>query len=105
MKISEYMKMYREETVAYDHDVSDIFEDSREVIENSIFIAIQGYTVDGKQYIQDAIRLGAKTIFFEKGTYEPRHSSNINFIAVESVKVELARLLKWFYQDKKFPKI
>ena len=105
MKISEYMKTYREENVTYDHSVSGIFEDSREVIENSVFVAIQGYTVDGRQYIQDAIRLGAKTIFFEKGTYKPVQSSNINYIAVESVKVELARLLKWFYQDKKYPKI
>ena len=105
MKISEYMQTYRKEGVVYDHDVSGIFEDSREAIENSVFIAIQGYTVDGKQYIQDAIRLGAKTILFEKDTYTPSYSSHVNYIAVESVKVELARLLKWFYQNKKYPKM
>ncbi|MCM1259374.1 MAG: UDP-N-acetylmuramoyl-L-alanyl-D-glutamate--2,6-diaminopimelate ligase [Prevotella sp.] len=105
MKISEYMKTYRDEVISYDHDVSGIFEDSREVIENGVFIAIQGYTVDGKQYIQDAIRLGAKTIVFEKNTYRPEYSAYVNYIAVESVKVELARLLKWFYQDKAYPQM
>ena len=105
MKISEYMQMYREEKITYDHEVSGIFEDSREVVENGIFIAIQGYTVDGKQYIEDALHLGAKTIVFEKGTYTPQDTSSVNYIGVESVKVELARLLKWFYQGQKYPKI
>ena len=36
MKISEYMQMYREEKITYDHEVSGIFEDSREVVENGI---------------------------------------------------------------------
>lgn len=40
--------------------------DSRKVIENSLFIAYKGAAVDGHDYIESAIKNGAKYIAGEK---------------------------------------
>ena len=45
--------------------VSDIVFDSRKVNENSVFIALKGTLVDGHDYIDKAIELGAKVIVCE----------------------------------------
>ncbi len=48
----------------------NIKTDSREVKEGDTFIAIKGNTVDGHDYIQDAIANGAKKIVAMHGDYE-----------------------------------
>ena len=45
--------------------VSKITTDSREVVENSIFICVKGKNDDGHRYISDAINAGAKIIVAE----------------------------------------
>ena len=45
--------------------ISSIILDSRQVIENSLFVAIKGITVDGHSYIHQAIDKGAKFIVLE----------------------------------------
>lgn len=45
--------------------VSKITTDSREVVENSIFICVKGKNDDGHRYIKDAINAGAKVIVAE----------------------------------------
>lgn len=42
--------------------LSEIMDDSREMIENSIFFSLQGLTHDGHQFINQAITNGAKVI-------------------------------------------
>lgn len=49
-----------------DIEVSDIQTDSRKSKENSLFIAIKGVQVDGHQYIDSAIKLGATVIIYEE---------------------------------------
>ena len=87
----------------YDHKISKITDNLDEVINNSIFVAIKGYNFNGLDYINDAINNGAKTIIYDQDyNYE---NNNINFIKVLDSKVELARLLKKFYQKRKYPKM
>ena len=47
-------------------EVSSIAYDSRDVIADSVFVAITGFTVDGHQYITKAIEMGATTIICER---------------------------------------
>ena len=46
-------------------EVSKITTDSREVVENSIFICVRGKNDDGHRYIRDALNAGAKVIVAE----------------------------------------
>lgn len=47
-------------------EISDIVFDSREVTKGSLFVAISGFTVDGHQFVQKAIELGATAVLVEK---------------------------------------
>lgn len=103
LKISEYVnKGYFHLNHFFDHEISGIFENSKEVIPNGIFVAIKGYQSSGIHFIDDAIYHGAKTIICDEDC-NIKEIDGINFIFVKSSKVELARLLKWFYQDYKKP--
>lgn len=48
----------------------NIKTDSRKVKPNDTFVAIKGYTVDGHDYINQAIKNGASKIVCEKGDFE-----------------------------------
>ncbi len=52
--------------------VRDICLDSRKVVPGSLFLAIVGYTLDGHDYIADAIRAGACAVLYESGDYANR---------------------------------
>ncbi|MFV0329048.1 MAG: UDP-N-acetylmuramoyl-L-alanyl-D-glutamate--2,6-diaminopimelate ligase [Dysgonomonas sp.] len=47
-------------------DVTGVFTDSRKAIAGSVFIALKGVQVDGHQYINNALDLGAKVIIHEE---------------------------------------
>lgn len=47
-------------------DVTGIFTDSRKVIDNAVFIALKGVQVDGHQYVNNALDLGAKVIVYQE---------------------------------------
>ena len=44
--------------------------DSRKIQEGDTFVAIKGYKTDGHNYIEDAIKNGAKKIIAQHGNYE-----------------------------------
>ena len=44
--------------------------DSRKIQEGDTFVAIKGYKTDGHNYIEDAIKNGAKKIIADHGNYE-----------------------------------
>ncbi len=47
-------------------DVTGIFTDSRKVIDNAVFIALKGVQVDGHQYVNNALDLGAKVVVYQE---------------------------------------
>lgn len=51
-----------------DREVTTIENDSRKVVEGSMFFAIKGFSTDGTQYIQSAIEKGAKVILVDEQT-------------------------------------
>ena len=50
---------------ATDLKIDALFLNSREVKKDGLFIAVKGYTVDGHQYIENAISQGAIAIVCE----------------------------------------
>tara|TARA_B100001059_G_scaffold202850_1_gene211041 strand:- start:39 stop:311 length:273 start_codon:yes stop_codon:yes gene_type:complete len=56
---------------------SGISFDSSRVKKNNIFFAIKGNKVDGNEYINDALRKGAKVIISEKKFQKKKRKCNI----------------------------
>ena len=56
---------------------SGISFDSSRVKKNNIFFAIKGNKVDGNEYINDALRKGAKVIISEKKFQKKKRKYNI----------------------------
>lgn len=67
--------------------------DSRKIQQGDTFIAIKGYSTNGHDYIEDAIKNGATTIICEYGEY------NVKTILVKDSKKYLEKLLQKKYLD------
>ncbi len=96
MKIA---KIYKNQIIKNNHQISLITDNSKKVVPNSVFVAINGYNHNGENYIEEAINAGAITIITEKEMDNNKYQ-NINFIKVTDTKKELAKLLKLFYHKK-----
>jgi UDP-N-acetylmuramoyl-L-alanyl-D-glutamate--2,6-diaminopimelate ligase len=77
-------------------EVSSIAYDSREVVKDSLFVAIAGFTIDGHRFVEKAIELGAHTIIVEKEVAAPEH---ITVIQVADSRNALARISANFYHN------
>lgn len=81
--------------VEEDFKIYSIHSDSRYVLKNSVFFCIDGLSVDGHKYINDAIFAGAKAIVYSKPlTYK---KPGILYIKVNDVLDELNRVAHIFY--------
>lgn len=52
--------------VNHNHSVKDIVENSKMASLNSVFVAIRGYKHNGINFIEEAIKNGAKQLFLMK---------------------------------------
>jgi len=77
--------------------VNAIQFDSRQVQDNDVFVAQKGVTVDGHQYIEKAINLGAKAIICEE--IPERKSEQVTYIKVEDSNVALAIIAANYYNN------
>ncbi len=103
MKISNYLNHYKlDYDIQNNHNVSKITDYTNDVVEDSIFVAIKGYTKNGADYIDEVIHLGAKTIIYDQNINFIKQKG-INYIYVLDTKIEMSRLLKWYYRNKKIP--
>ena len=80
--------------VNMNQEISNITNDSREVLENSLFIAIQGYNVDGNKYINSAIEKGAKVIICDK-----KPQNDIPYVLVKDARVAMSEISANFYNN------
>lgn len=69
----------------------NIKTDSRKVVKGDTFVAIKGYTVDGHDFIETAIKNGAEKIVCEHGNY------SVSTIVVPNTSEYLAEYLKGKY--------
>lgn len=78
-----------------DIEIKDIIYDSRKVVDNTLFIALKGYNVDGHKYIQDAISKGAICIVVEQ---DIETTEDITVIKVNNTRNTLALLSKNYFE-------
>ncbi|MBP5426402.1 MAG: UDP-N-acetylmuramoyl-L-alanyl-D-glutamate--2,6-diaminopimelate ligase [Clostridiales bacterium] len=77
-----------------DIDVEGIACDSRKARNNGIFVCIDGYKVDGHNFIDNAIQNGAKVIFVQK---DVKNYDNVTIIKVTDTRYALAYISNIFY--------
>lgn len=84
---------------SYLHWVAGIKSKSYNCVPGDIFVAIPGAQVDGFDYVEQAITLGAKTIVTEhQDAFERLPHFKGNIIIVDDAKRELSRLASLFYR-------
>lgn len=76
--------------------VNGIQYDSRKVKKNNIFVAIDGFKVDGHDYIENALDNGAIAVILEK---DVNINSNVAIIKVKDSRKALAKLSSAFYDN------
>ncbi len=84
-------------------EVTALVIDSRQAQPGCLFIAIQGHSLDGRRFIDDAKQKGAKAILTEgqKGVY---FDGEVVMLSYPSIKDVLGTLASRFYQtDKALP--
>ena len=83
-----------------DLEIKGIEDNSREVKEGYLFIAIKGFAVDGHKYINNAIENGAKAIMIEEGcdTKLFKIPEGITIIMVNNTRKALAICSSNFYK-------
>ena len=72
-----------------DVDIRDIAYDSRKVEDNYVFVSIVGSNVDGHNYIDNAVELGASVIIVSK---DVNVDSDVTVVKVEDTSKILSRL-------------
>ena len=78
--------------------VSGIATDSRKVVAGDLFIALNGLTVDGRNYINDAIKQGAVAVLAETDeAFGIRKYQAINIISVHNLTQNLSDIAGRFY--------
>ncbi|GGE66308.1 UDP-N-acetylmuramoyl-L-alanyl-D-glutamate--2,6-diaminopimelate ligase [Priestia taiwanensis] len=77
-----------------DPDITSIEVDSRQVKEGSLFICIDGFTVDGHDFIEQAIKNGAAAIVVEKDV-----AASVPVVKVKDTTRALAVLADAFYEQ------
>lgn len=84
-----------------DIDVTNVDSDSRNIKENGMFIAIEGFEVNGVEYIQNAIDNGAKAIMVQN-TVDLKTLNipeNITLLVVPDTRIALAVCACNFYDN------
>ena len=57
--------LYKKLDLKINHKISKVVSNSKEVVDNSIFVAIKGYDFDGHTYVEEAIKAGAVAVMLD----------------------------------------
>jgi len=77
-----------------DGDLHSLVQNSREVTEGSVFIAVRGHEVDGHMFLEDAISQGAKVLITEESYYTD--AEGVCIMEVENTRVLVGKLAQAF---------
>ncbi|MGL1886250.1 MAG: UDP-N-acetylmuramoyl-L-alanyl-D-glutamate--2,6-diaminopimelate ligase [Reichenbachiella sp.] len=78
-------------------EVKDVCFDSRKVSKGSLFVAVRGTQVDGHNYIDKAIKLGAVAVVCEE--IPVLHDTNVTFMASENTSLALGVIAANFFDN------
>lgn len=76
--------------IGSDLSVSNVFTDSRAVIENSLFVALKGPNFDAHNFISDVIEQGVKAVVVEQSTELP-----VTQIVVDDTRLALGKIAEF----------
>ena len=74
--------------------------DSRRIEPGHLFVALQGATVDGADFIADAVDRGAGMVVFESDREHSYHEREVLCVGVPGLRTQLPRLLHRLYDDR-----
>ena len=82
-----------------DIDIKGVENNSKEVKEGYMFIAVKGYVTDGHKYIESAIKQGAKAVMIEEGATIEKGiiPEDVTVIMVQDTRLALAVVAANFY--------
>lgn len=78
-------------------EVTGIFTDSRKAVKGSVFIALKGVQVDGHQYIDNALELGAKVVIYQEKTDTSKEG--ITYVKVKDSADAAGKTASHWYGD------
>ncbi|SHH12433.1 UDP-N-acetylmuramoyl-L-alanyl-D-glutamate--2,6-diaminopimelate ligase [Tepidibacter thalassicus] len=78
-----------------DLNIEDIHYDSRKVSENSLFICVKGFNLDGHKFIQDALDKGSKAFIVEDDVYIDGYT----FVKVKNTRKAMAKISSNFFAN------
>lgn len=81
--------------VKQDLSAKNMEYDSRKINKGDIFIALEGHTVDGHNFIEKAVENGAETIFVSKKDIPL--IEGINFYYIENLSEDMGKIASNFY--------
>jgi len=97
-------KIHFDKDKIMNHEVHKIEDNSQNIENNDIFIAIKGEVNDGHDYIAEVVNQNIKTIIYEDKYYDYVEFKNTNMIRVHDSKKALA-ILSHHYYDKPSSKV
>jgi len=77
--------------------VRSVTADSRKVEEDSLFVAVKGLSVDGHEYIDEAVRRGSAAVVVEKGCWR-KQKLTVPVLEVEDSREALGLLVAAFWE-------
>lgn len=78
-----------------DIDIAGINIDSRKIKAGHLFVAVKGTQVDGHQFINKAIELGAKAVLVEDMPTDLKE--DVTYVQVASTEIEVGKIATIFY--------
>jgi UDP-N-acetylmuramyl-tripeptide synthetase len=100
LKDFEYKIHNRREQDLENINITTVCIDSRDIVKDSLFICIKGLTVDGHNYIQDAISSGAAAVIISNiSSIDKFKNNDILFIEVNNTKKVLSIVAANYYDN------
>lgn len=79
-----------------DVEIAGVEFDSRKIKKDSLFVCIKGYTVDGHNFIETAMKQGATAFLIED---DVEMVEGYTYIKVESTRTDMAKVAAVFYNN------
>lgn len=83
----------------FNHEVKIVSDNSKNTLEEGIFVAIKGEVHDGHNFILDCVQKKVKTIIYDDKYYDYVHFPNTNMLRVHDTKKAISLLASHFYHQ------
>src|SRR5690554_4696862 len=92
-EIASYLSVINQPKFNVNPEIKGIQVNSQKVTESDLFICISGYTVDGHDFVDQAIKNGAVAIIAEKEL----NRNDVPVLYVKDTKQTLSLIANYFY--------